>query len=291
MPNYTGRFTQSMYTQNFGGINARATVLNIGDNAAADITNFNIGIDGAIIRRNGSAIACTIGDYATPEIVFWKPFYDEDGIERFGAIAKNSTGALHWYDCDTPTGTYVDRGATGMTLDGSNSYKYVGANWKGAMLVANGTDQPIYAKYGQSVQTLKDASKLPDMSIVKTTRIPLAGAYSTTLKTVYGVTAVTARGETLLADSATYGWDFTNLTPSIYNLITWDPVAGATGYRIYFAFLYAPGAAPVRGFNPVAINTWYRIADVPGSETSWMDQTSTLPYPLKPICHFISEDH
>lgn len=91
-----------MWTKNFGGIDSKATVLNIGDNEAADITNWNIGLSGAITRRDGTATLVTIGDNANPQIVWWSPFYDVDGEEQSLLLPRTRRGiwtsstAIRW---------------------------------------------------------------------------------------------------------------------------------------------------------------------------------------------------
>lgn len=274
MPNYNGRFTQAMFTKNFGGIDSKATVLNINDNEAADITNFDVGLDGSITRRAGTAIAATIGDNANPQAVFWMPFYDDDGVERFCAIAKDSAGNLDWFDAADVDGTYTNRSATGMTLTAENAHKYIGANWQGAVIVANGTDQPVYAKYGEDVKTLKNASLIDNPTTLITTKVGTGGV---NFGNIYGVTAITPRGETQMAVGETIGINWDDLSSSNYNLLSWYPVEGASGYRIYWFQYFVSGLVPNRGFDPLVLSTWYRIADVPASDTTFIDNAPNVP--------------
>lgn len=281
MVNYPGRFTQQMWTKNFGGIDSKATVLNIGDNEAADITNWNIGLSGAITRRDGTAPLVTIGDNANPQIVWWSPFYDENGDEKYAAIAKDASGDLDFFDCDTVGGTYTNRGATSMTLSGSDAYKYIHANWRGCVIVANGTDQPVYGCYGQTVEGLKDASLLdPPTGVVAYGFND--GGVTTDNSSDYAVSAVTARGETPVAYASKPGTingagartktvAVGDLGINDYNSITWNPVDGAIAYRIYFANAVG-GRNSYQGANIFSL-----VSEVPSTVTQYDDNQSALP--------------
>ena len=286
MPNYPGRFTQQMWTKNFGGIDSKATVLNISDNEAADITNWDIGLSGAITRRDGTAQLVTIGDHANPQAVWWSPFYDTDGTQRFAAIAKDSAGNLDFWDADTVGGTYTNRGSTGMTLSGSDNYKYVHANWRGSVLVANGTATPIYGLYGTTVQDLKTASLLQPPTSVRAVGINAGGATQDG-SSGYAVSAITARGETTpkLASYSTNANQFTiewsTITNASYNTITWLPVNGALGYRIY----YVNTGAVARTGGP-APNLYTLIGDVPSTVTLFYDNVAALSSPYNNVVSF-----
>ena len=279
MVNYPGRFTQQMWTKNFGGIDAKATVLNIGDNEAADITNWNIGLSGAITRRDGTAPLVTIGDNAHPQAVWWSPFYDTDGTQRFAAIAKDSAGNLDFWDASLVGGAYTNRGPTGMTLSGSDNYKYIHANWKGSVLVANGTDTPIYGVYGSTVQDLKTASLLSGPTVV--IQNPTGSSGFPYAK--YAVSALTARGETVAVQASNpsgVAWDWNSLTATVYNAIAWSPVSGAIGYRIYFALGSGAGISGERSVGQTGVTDSGRytlIMDVPATVTSYNDNVAVLP--------------
>lgn len=297
MVNYPGRFTQQMWTKNFGGIDSKATVLNIGDNEAADITNWNIGLSGAITRRDGTAPLVTIGDNANPQIVWWSPFYDVDGEERYAAIAKDASGNLDFFDCDTVGGTYTNRGYTGMTLSGSDAYKYIHANWKGSVIVANGTDTPIYGLYGETIQDMKTASLLDPPTGVEAFGYG-DGGVSATNQSLYAVAAVTARGETTVGYASLNGTTSTgarcktflsgDLNSGDYNRVTWNPVDGAIAYRVYWGSTDSgdSGRNPFLGIT----NKYTLVGEVPSTVTLFDDNMAALPavykdalYPLQTV--------
>ena len=280
MPNYPGRFSQQMWTKNFGGIDSKATVLNIADNEAADITNWDIGLSGALTRRAGTEDLVVIGDNANPQAVWWSPFYDEEGIQRFAAIAKDAAGNLDFFDADLVGGTYTNRGPTGMTVTGGDAYKYIHANWHGSVLVANGVDTPVYGLYGETVEDLKTASRLAGPATVIQNPTGSSGFnYS-----LYAVSALTARGETeavTASNPSGVSWDWNTLTVNQYNTIAWSPVDGAIGYRIYFALGpgngFTTGERSVGQTSVLSSGRYTLIMDVPPNVTSFNDNLAVLP--------------
>ena len=109
---YDGQSQRGIETYNFGGINRKATIVNLKDGEARDIVNFDIDITGGIKRRAGCLqTASTLG--ASPKML--DVFYKQDGTEVFVAIAGNKfyesadaatftdrTGANSISNVDTP---------------------------------------------------------------------------------------------------------------------------------------------------------------------------------------------
>lgn len=278
MPNYAGRFVQQMWTKNFGGIDSKATILNIKDNEAADITNFNIGIDGSITRRDGyTAVAFTGFTVAPTEILYWAPFYDEDGFKHYLMIGTgtDADGVSHnVWDSDLPEGPYTGRGTVTFTLGIADAYKFIVANWKGSVIVGNGTDAPVYYKYGETATTLKEASKIKDptaLVVVKVGAGPLSDIYS------YAVSAYTPRGETRTASFCGGVNPTAPISASNYALLSWEPVLGASGYRIYWLSTDAAKYTS-RGFDGAGpgANTWVQIAELPNTTLSYGDDAVAI---------------
>lgn len=285
---YEGRYVQAMKTANFGGIDKASSIVNIGENAAWDITNFDIGLDGAITRRKGYSSLSTIGDYAQPKAVGFWPFMDSDGTWRYGAIAKDASGVLRMYDSASPSGPWTQRGTTSYTeLDPQN---FVGISWHGNLICVNGTDAPTMLTFGSACGTLKDLSLLDR---------PVSGTFTTTAtgtvatgKNGYGVTAITPRGETIVreiyvAASGAPSWyhtayDATGVTGingvDKYITLYWAPVASAEYYGIYLYYNTAGTSYANRDtyIFPATSPSLVKIAQVPGNITSYVDGGSQI---------------
>lgn len=212
----TGKLLSKIY----GGINANATRLNIAENEAESIVNWDIGLDGAITRRLGCSLKATLG---TPFCHLGK-FNKTDGTEVFVAVAANkvwrSTDLVNWSDVT---------GSVSLTA----SSGYVGASQRDRYFITNGADSPVYLAASGNATTMEAASVISPPTNLAFNKYGAAGAATL----VYAVTALTPRGETACSGTVTVGSSqaANNLTATNYNAIAWTPTAGATKHRVYCA--------------------------------------------------------
>lgn len=277
---YAGRFVQQMETRNFGGINANATLVNIGENQAQDITNWDIGRDGAIVRRKGFTLLSSPGRAVNPLAVFYYPFQDSAGTFRHAVVAYNNSDQLSLFEAASPSGPWTERGTNLFTV--TDPSRYIGVSWRGALYIFNGTDAPVRHVYGQSSSTLENASKLLDPASLTVAR---TGAFSVPGGTYgYGVAAITPRGKTKTAVDDTKGSNNSNLTTadfvagSNFYTLAWSPVADASGYEIYVRYDNTAAAATrLSGLSPAPpTGSWVRIAQVDSQTTSYVDNGASV---------------
>jgi len=242
----------------FGGINANSTALNIGDTEAASIVNWDIGRDGAITRRNGSALLATLG---TPMCHIGK-FNATNGSEVFVAVAN----AKVWRSTDATTWTDVT-GSVSITATSG----FVGCAYKNKYFVCNGTDAPFY------VASTGDAATVESDSILDPPPPPVAtrvGVAASAYNVLYCVTAVTPRGETYASGvSADVGAPNTgghiDWSPTNYGLVSWVPVPGASRHRIYCCKPAGGDQSRVNGF--IAQGAWGLVGEVDGTTAVYQD--------------------
>ena len=249
---YVGRTTQEPETYNFGGLNTKATLVNLRDGEAQDITNFDIDLSGALTTRLGyQIVASVIGPTE-----FYDHYYTNVGQEIFIFIANH-----RFYEATSPAGPWIDR---------TGSMVMTGTTWRGSYVadfyvVGNGVDKPIISILGSNIQTIEDASLIAKPVSASVSNV---GAVGTTTYT-YIITAVSGRGETTGTITNTTTGNAA-LTTSNYNQISWSAVTGALSYNIYkfvgasyvllastVAFTFSDtGQATVPGTPPIS-NTAY----------------------------------
>lgn len=263
---YAGRYTHGLLSRNFGGINRDASIVNIGDNQAYDITNFDIGQRGTIKRRKGYTALSTVGDVASPLAIAFFAFPDTDNITRYFAVAYNVSGVLLGYEADSPSGPWTACGGS-VVFTEESGYKYVGIPWKGKLYLVNGTDAPVVIEPGEDCQTLKAASLLPSPDRFNGVYTGSAPA-STGGFQAYGISSITPVGESDIlsfsprVSAATY-YNLDGVTGNRIDGVTrfftlsWDAVPGVRAYGIY---LYSSGLA-----------RYYKIDEVPYGTTTWID--------------------
>lgn len=277
---YRGKYSTELMSRNFGGINRDASIVNIGNNQAYDITNWDIGQRGSIKRRAGWTQLSTIGDAASPLALALFAFQDGDAVTRYAAIAYNLSGEIVAYESDSPSGPWVAcSGGVVFTVD--DPVAYVGIPWKGKLYVVNGGDPPVSVEYGVSVQTLKNASRL-----VSPTRFTglMTGAVATTGNfQAYGMAAITPVGKTDVITwptpvSAGPNWRTNNTIGgggidgvTTFFTMSWDAIPGATAYEIYVL----ASATTCRTSDGVQANAYVRIDTVPYGTTTWQDTMQT----------------
>jgi len=267
MPLYSGRTSQMVQTHNFGGINTRASLMNIGDNEAASIQNWDIGTDGAITKRSGLLLMNT---FSTP-MLHMARYMSLLGVEYYGVFAD----AKFW-ECTTINGTFTDQ-TNGITITNTTN-PFVSANWKGKLIVANGVDPAIYIDPTAGAQTLKAASLItpPQPPTVRASDVG-------TRLSGYVITAVTPQGE-----STSSGVGYVTLGPSSdaaadpfsathYNIVTWVPPVGCTSQKVYWMTNAGDATGRIVGGS---FNVFYQVAEVGPTVSTFYDNVHLLPYGL-----------
>lgn len=243
---YDGQSQRGIETYNFGGINRKATVVNLRDGEARDITNYDIDITGGIKRRAGYVqTSASLG--ATPKML--KVFWTQDGTETFVAIAG---GKLY----ESPdAASWTDR-TGGLTITATDN-PHLGTDFNGKLYWSNGVDQPFVFAPGSAMQSLKAASLLlpPAAPQIIPTGTVLTRQWQ------YVITTVAGQGESLPSGIGNIFSGSDTLTPTSSNTLTWTPVNGAIAYRIY-------------RYNTTA-NQFFKIAEVSGLASSYTDAGDT----------------
>ena len=287
---YGGRYTTGLLSRNFGGINRDASIVNIGNNQAYSIVNWDIGQRGTIKRRSGWTRLTTVGRLSNPIAVAFFGYPDTEGVYHYAAIAYNLSGDLVMYEASDPAGPWTECGG-GIIWTEDDPAKYVGIRWKGKLYIVNGADAPVVAQYGANCQTLKAASLLS-----RPTRLSgLITNLNTNIGTTpngYGVSAVTPRGETEIitftgninTGGTAYYYNFSDIGTapsnidgvSSYVTLSWSPVVGAQRYGIY---ILNPGVSRV-GYS--GLTGYIKIDEVPYGINTWQDPGVTgLPFGVK----------
>jgi hypothetical protein len=244
MGNY--RTTQQPYAKNFGGINRNATVLNMKENEAESIVNMDIGDRGSVRIRSGIVAAPLISknENQTDHI---NAFYDSNEDYRYYSYGKVYT------DLDDLTSEVTIPG--GGTV-GTSGFQQISVGFRGALFIADGENPPAYVDPLVSIETVEDASILPPPATCTADVVSdTTGTYGNVW---YCVTATTGRGETIasptgfIASGVRTGFSSTN-----YNTVSWEPVAGCLGYKVYF--------------NVTGATVWRCHAEVASTVTSFDD--------------------
>lgn len=270
MSGYTGKSRGGLKSRNFGGIDNNTTIVNIADNAAYDIVNFDIAQKGSIRRRNGfTSTGVTIGRLANPHIYGVWSFPDLNGVTRFSAIAYNNSGSLKMHTASSITGTWAEVDDAVYTENDDTKYQAIA--WKGKLIIVNGTDAPTMLEYGVGNRTLKNLSYLniPTRFAVLNTGV----GYGTGQPYHYGVCAKTPVGKTPVITVFTGGASNTDIAGagtqldgiSRYFTVSWDPVPGSSGYEIY---VYDVAGSGTRGGGT---NRYLKVADVNAGVYTWQD--------------------
>lgn len=234
----------------FGGMNSNATALNIADNEAESIVNWDIGLNGSITRRLGCSLKANLG---TPFCLLGK-FNKTDGTEVFVAVA----GAKIWRSTDMTTWEDVTGSVTITATTG-----YIGEAFQSKFYVANGTDKPFYVGATGNASTIEAGSIITPIATCRCT--PVGANVSGTL--VYCVTAVTPRGETSPSGVTAPTNNNPNGTTA-YNTISWVPAVGASSHRIYVC---CTNTTLTRGSITIDQGKWALIGETDGTSSSYDD--------------------
>ena len=243
---YNGQSQRNIETYNFGGINKKATIVNLKDGEASDITNFDIDITGGIKLRSGRTVtASSLG--ANPKM--YVDFFKQDGTEVYCAIA----GGKFWESTDRAM--FTDR-TNGKTITLTNN-PHNSTDFNGKLYWGNGLDQPFVFTPGSGMLTMKEASLLsaPAAPKITSTGTNLIRQWQ------YVITSVGGQGESTPSGVANIFSGPDSLTPLSANTLTWTPVVGAVSQRIYR--------------YDSAGNAFYKIAEVSGLATAYTDAGDT----------------
>jgi hypothetical protein len=243
---YDGQSQRGIETYNFGGINRKATIVNLKDGEARDITNYDIDITGGIKRRAGYVqTSPVLSGVGAPDPKLFKVFYKQNGTEVFVAVE----GHKFWESADTYT--WTDRtGSQSITLTDN---PHNGTDFNSKFYWGNGVDQPFVFTPGSSLTTLRSASLLSPPAAPSIT--PTGS--SLTKQWQYVITTVAGQGESLPSTIGNIFSGPSTLTPTSSNTLSWVPVLGAIAYRIY-------------RYNTTS-NQFYLIAEVSGLASNYTD--------------------
>jgi len=212
---YAGRTVQEPETFNFGGLNLKASTLNLKDGEAQDITNFDIDISGALTTRLGYTV---VGSSVGPA-EYADHYFTNTGQEVFVIIANHK-----FYESTNPAGPFIDRTGT-MTLTGTF---WQGTYLSNSFIIGNGVDPPIISILGSNIQTIESASLIASPIIIQSA---LVGT-GTGTAWIYTITSVTGRGEAPNIASTNHDGPAT-LNSTNYIQLSWAGIAGALSYNVY----------------------------------------------------------
>ena len=213
---YAGRTTQEPETLNFGGLNLKASALNLKDGEAQDIVNFDIDISGTLTTRLGYTV---IGSSVGPA-EYADHYFTNTGQEVFVIIANH-----RFYESTSPAGPFIDR---------TGSIVLTGTFWQGTYLsnsfiIGNGVDPPIISILGSNIQTIESASLIVSPTIIQ---VVTGGTPGSTTYT-YTITSVSGRGEAPNISAAIIATGNVTLSSTNYNQLSWTGIAGALSYNVY----------------------------------------------------------
>lgn len=250
---YAGRTNQEPEILNMGGLNLKATQVNIKDGEAQDIDNVDIDLSGALTVRKGyESLSSISGD-----VEYFNNYFTPEGQEVFVAIVSHK-----FYESTSINGPWTDR---------TGSVTLTGTTWQGtycanAFIFSNGVDQPLISRLGWDLAYLEYASLvIPPTEVTGT---PVGGGTGTTY--YYVVTSISGRGESLPCTPVSVSSGAT-LSSSVYNQLTWTGSDGTQSYYIYryesgtYNFIYETastsysdqGATSDPTVNPPSVSTAY----------------------------------
>lgn len=249
MAGYAGRTDQAMETLLFGGLNEKATIVNLKDAEAVQCDNWDPWNDGSLRRRFGYASLSPAvvnsslsgsSSLGTGPVALWR-FTGVAGNEIF-TTADRSTG--YWVTSN-PTATATN-GGSGYDMNTWCSLNQVGP-WSGSgapiatdmngdLFIAQYPYEPVVirSQYLTSSSTTAGIDTLKNYSKITTpTGLSLIASVAGTTQYQYQVTAVTGRGETTgsVIASTLFGPAALSATANIQ--LNWSSVTGAQYYRVY----------------------------------------------------------
>jgi hypothetical protein len=213
---YYGRTTQEPETFNFGGLNLKASALNLKDGEAQEVTNFDVDISGALTTRMGYVVLTSI----LGPVEYFNNYFTSTGVEVFVVIANHK-----FYEATSISGPFTDRTGS-IILTGTN---WIGTYIADSFVIGNGVDQPIVSILGSNIKYLETSSLIQAPSDISNVYVGTAGLTSYN----YRVTSVTSRGESTGSSTTTAVLCSATLTNTDYVQISWVPVVGSQAYNVY----------------------------------------------------------
>ena len=213
---YVGRTTQEPETFNYGGLNLKATALNLKDGEAQDISNLDIDISGALTTRLGYQIMASV----TGPVEYFNNYFTSTGQEVFVVIANH-----RFYEATSISGPFTDRTGS-IILTGTN---WIGSYIADSFLIGNGVDAPMISILGSNLQTVESASLIASPNSIQVAVVGTPGV--TTY--IYTITSVTGRGEAPNVAAAVTATGNATLDSTNYNQLSWAGIAGALSYNVY----------------------------------------------------------
>ncbi len=195
-----------------GGLNTFQDDTGIKDSELTEAKNILLEVDGISIRPG----SVNYGSPSGTRLLGGFPFYKSDGTRQFLRFTQGANSRLQRYVNGVPT----DIGAI--------TYANVRMNFVQArdkVFIFNGQDNLSF--YDGSTITTYTALPTPTGLAVATQGTTGTTAYS------YRVNAFNVVGETLAAVSVGIANGNASLNATNYNKLTWNAVAGATGYNVY----------------------------------------------------------
>jgi len=250
---YAGRTNQEPEILNMGGLNLKATQVNIKDGEAQDIDNVDIDLSGALTVRKGYESLSSISG----TVEYFNNYFTSEGQEVFVAIVSHK-----FYESTSINGPWTDRTGS-MVLTGTT---WQGSYCANSFIFSNGVEQPMISRYGWDLQSLEYASLVIPPTAVTAT--PVGGGIGATY--YYVVTSISGRGESLASEVVSVANSGT-LSTSMYNQLSWTASDGAQSYYIYryetgtYNFLYETtsssysdqGAVSSLTVHPPSVTTAY----------------------------------
>ena len=213
---YVGRTTQEPETFNYGGLNLKATTLNLKDGEAQDISNLDIDVSGALTTRLGYQITASV----TGPVEYFNNYFTSTGQEVFVVIANH-----RFYEATSIAGPFTDRTGS-LVLTGTN---WIGSYIADSFLIGNGVDAPMISILGSNLQTVESASLISSPNSIQ---IAVVGTSGTTTY-IYTITSVSGRGEAPNVSVVTTVTGNASLSSTNYNQLSWAGIAGALSYQVY----------------------------------------------------------
>lgn len=257
--------TQELTANIFGGLNAVASMLTVGNTEASTLQNWDIGRSGAITKRAGYVVSASNPGNGG-RIMGLMAGHSTNGAMTWWAVATtaSTSGFTVWEAPLAPTAAWTERFSSAKF--GTTTTDVNGLVWIGHGYMANGVDDPLYVSSGSAAKTVEEASLLSPVTGITGFSAFTGGSRR------YAVTALTARGQTPVSQTLVVNGA---VTPSVAEptILSWTPVVGASSYRLLrqigeecLMITEVPassttasdtGQTMVAGTNPPTVNTAY----------------------------------
>lgn len=189
----------------------------INDNELSTMENCKLVVDG-VEKREGTA---NFGTDSGSRVYGGSAFYTSASSDNRWIIREGGTSLQYYNSSDAPTNI------SGATMTTALRTEFAMA--RDTIYVENGTDNLVKVTISGGVPA---AATFSSVSTPTSLAVAQQGTSGSTNYS-YRVSAINANGETLAATSVAISDGNATLDTSNYNQVTWDSMAGATGYVIY----------------------------------------------------------